>query len=137
MSDYKIEFFIDGSKTDNIAEPDMIANVKVKHFRVSDDGRNLSPMGGHTAIFDKDTGMVFSARCRPDETFSRRKGILACIQKMVQNKCYADKIRSKQFENEAKAECVKVDPHQSFDGKGVRVGVTYGPADYTFLQQGL
>lgn len=57
--------------------------LKVKHFRQYD-GRVARTNGGHTAIFDKDSGLVFSSKCRDDEQFSRRKGILTCIQKMLQ-----------------------------------------------------
>ena len=58
-------------------------NLKVKHFRQYE-GRNAKTNGGHTAIFDRDSGLVFSSKCRDDEQFSRRKGVLTCIQKMLQ-----------------------------------------------------
>lgn len=136
MSDYKIEMFIDGTNATNeeLFRPDLTFNVKVKHFRQSDGARGFSTTGGHTAIFDKETGMVFSSRCRPDETFSRRKGILACIQKMIQNKCYAAKIVSKQMKDSATAACLQINEH-SFTGSGVKVAVTFGPPDYMFLQK--
>jgi hypothetical protein len=55
---------------------------KIKHFRRTE-GREILPTGGHTAIFEIGGDKVFSAKCRDDETFSRRKGILTCLQKMV------------------------------------------------------
>lgn len=57
--------------------------LKVKHFRQYE-GRSAKTNGGHTAIFDQDSGLVFSSKCRDDEQFSRRKGVLTCLQKMLQ-----------------------------------------------------
>jgi hypothetical protein len=62
-------------------------NLKVKHFR-NYDGRIPSTTGGHTAIFELNHGLVFSSKCREDEQFCRRKGILTCIQKLLQSECF-------------------------------------------------
>lgn len=65
-------------------EPALITKYKfkVKHFRQWK-GRQVDTYGGYTAIFHQDSGMVFSSKCRDDEQFSRRKGLLTCIQKAV------------------------------------------------------
>jgi hypothetical protein len=78
MTDYTVNVFDDG------AEPALITKYKfkVKHFRQWK-GRQVDTYGGYTAIFHQDTGMVFSSKCRDDEQFSRRKGLLTCIQKAV------------------------------------------------------
>lgn len=55
---------------------------KVKHFRQYN-GNRVSSNGGHTAIFDVGDGRIFSSKCRNDEQFSRRKGILTCLQKAL------------------------------------------------------
>lgn len=55
---------------------------KVKHFRQYN-GNTVSPKGGHTAIFDIEDGKIYSSKCRNDEQFSRRKGILTCLQKAL------------------------------------------------------
>lgn len=55
---------------------------KVKHFRQWK-GRQMDTYGGYTAIFDQASGMVFSSKCREDEQFSRRKGLLTCVQKAL------------------------------------------------------
>jgi hypothetical protein len=62
-------------------------SLKVKHFRQYE-GRVAKTTGGHTAIFDVDSGLVFSSKCRDDEQFSRRKGILTCLQKMLQSEAF-------------------------------------------------
>jgi hypothetical protein len=78
MTDYTVNVFDDG------AEPTLIMRFKfkVKHFRQWK-GRQVDTYGGYTAIFHQETGMVFSSKCRDDEQFSRRKGLLTCIQKAV------------------------------------------------------
>ncbi len=62
-------------------------DLKVKHFRQYD-GRQVKTCGGHTAIFDLNTGLVFSSKCRDDEQFSRRKGLLTTIQKLLYSKSF-------------------------------------------------
>lgn len=81
MTDYTVNVF--DSFSDG-AEPALITKYKfkVKHFRQWK-GRQVDTYGGYTAIFHQDTGMVFSSKCRDDEQFSRRKGLLTCIQKAV------------------------------------------------------
>lgn len=54
----------------------------IKHFRQYD-GKNVSPLGGFTLLIDLDTARSYVAKCRPDESFSRRKGILTCLQKAL------------------------------------------------------
>jgi hypothetical protein len=56
--------------------------LKVKHFR-EHNGRQVKTHGGYTAIFSSAHDLVFSAKCRGDEQFSRRKGVLTAIQKML------------------------------------------------------
>lgn len=62
-------------------------DLKVKHFRQYQ-GRNVLPHGGHTCIFDMDSGLVFSSKCRGNEQFSRRYGVLTFLQKMLQCKAF-------------------------------------------------
>lgn len=64
-------------------------NLKVKHFRqFLDNGKTYNPRGGSTIIFDQDSSAVFTARCRMTENFSRRKGLLTCIQKLLDSSPY-------------------------------------------------
>lgn len=59
-------------------------DLKIKHSRqLSDNGRVLKPNGGQTTIFEQNTNTVFSSRCRMNEQFSRRKGLLVCVQKLL------------------------------------------------------
>lgn len=59
-------------------------DLKIKHFRqYQDNGRTFSPTGGSTVIFEQRTCSVFTAKCRHDENFSRKKGLLTCIQKLL------------------------------------------------------
>jgi len=61
-------------------------NLKVKHLRqFEQNGRKMKQHGGHTVIFDTVSSTMFSAKCRMNEQFSRRKGVLTCIQKMLDN----------------------------------------------------
>ena len=61
-------------------------DIKIKHFRQFDrTGRTPKPDGGHTIIYDQLTSTAFSAKCRMDEQFSRRKGLLVCLQKFLNN----------------------------------------------------
>jgi len=78
MSDYKVEMYHWDKK-----EYLTVAKCKVKHFRQYE-GRNPSTCGGHTALFDLTLGHIHSSKCRSDEPFSRRKGVLTCIQKMFE-----------------------------------------------------
>jgi len=58
-------------------------NLKIKHFRqFEDNGRKVKQCGGHTIISDSITNTMFSSKCRMTEQFSRRKGLLVCLQKM-------------------------------------------------------
>lgn len=59
-------------------------DLKIKHSRqLSDNGREVKPNGGQTVVFEQNTNTVFSSRCRMNEQFSRRKGVLVCIQKLL------------------------------------------------------
>lgn len=57
-------------------------DFKIKHHRNSK-GKEISPLGGATYLFDLSNGLIYSAKCRNDETFSKKKGILTCLQKML------------------------------------------------------
>lgn len=57
-------------------------NLKIKHVRQRD-GRSVNPCGGTTVIFEQNSCSVFTANCRHDEQFSRRKGLLTCVQKLL------------------------------------------------------
>lgn len=70
--------------------------TKVKHFRQYD-GRTVKTHGGHSAVFDMTSGLVFSSKCRDDEQFSRRKGVLTCIQKLLLSKSFSNEDKSKMF----------------------------------------
>jgi len=58
--------------------------VKVKHFREFK-GKMPYPKGGYTALFDLSSGNIYVSKCRPDESFSKRKGVYTCIQKMIES----------------------------------------------------
>jgi hypothetical protein len=77
MSNYKVTFH----NLDQEVAP-LETFFKIKHFRRTA-GREILPTGGHTAIFELGGDRVYSSKCRDDETFSRRKGILTCLQKMI------------------------------------------------------
>lgn len=62
-------------------------DLKVKHFRQYD-GRTPKTCGGHSAIFEVNSGLVFSSKCRDDEQFSRRKGLLTSLQKLLLSKSF-------------------------------------------------
>lgn len=72
---YTVSMFLNGKKV-------VDAPFKVKHFRQYE-GRNVNPKGGHTVIFDLQYGEIYSSKCRGDEHFSRHKGVLTCLQKML------------------------------------------------------
>lgn len=55
---------------------------KVRHFRQFN-GKDVSTNGGYTCLFDLDDGRILVSKCRNDEQFSRRKGILTCLQKYL------------------------------------------------------
>lgn len=80
MSDYTVNVH-DYSNGDTYR---FTLNLKVKHFR-EHEGRKVKTHGGYTAIFDSAHALVFSSKCRGDEQFSRRKGVLTCLQKMFQS----------------------------------------------------
>jgi hypothetical protein len=81
MSDIMVSFF-------NVADPDATSgylgtvSIKVKHFRQYN-GNKMSPMGGHTAIFCVNSGMMFSSKCRSNENFCKKTGVKVCIEKML------------------------------------------------------
>lgn len=59
-------------------------DLKIKHSRQMQEGsRYPSQYGGQTVIFEQNTNTVFSSRCRMTEQFSRKKGLLICIQKLL------------------------------------------------------
>ena len=59
-------------------------DLTIKHFRQMEmNGRVPSQYGGQTVIFEQNTNTVFSSRCRMTEQFSRKKGLLTCIQKLL------------------------------------------------------
>jgi hypothetical protein len=59
-------------------------DLKIKHSRqMIPNGRAPSQYGGQTVIFEQNTNTVFSARCRMSEQFSRRKGLMTCLQKLL------------------------------------------------------
>lgn len=76
MTDFTVKFLnLDGKEL-------LEKKYKVKHFRQYN-GSTLSPNGGHTCLFDLSTGHVLVSRCRSTEQYSRRKGVLTCIQKYL------------------------------------------------------
>ena len=59
-------------------------DLKIKHSRqMTPNGRAPSQYGGQTVIFEQNTNTVFSSRCRMSEQFSRRKGLMTCLQKLL------------------------------------------------------
>jgi hypothetical protein len=81
MTNYKVNVnHADGSYAFSL-------DLKVKHFRQYD-GRVPNTCGGHSAIFEVNSGLVFSSKCRDDEQFSRRKGLLTSLQKLLLSKSF-------------------------------------------------
>lgn len=56
--------------------------IKLRHFR-NRNGNKFTDYGGHTVLFDTDTGIVVSSTCHPKDKFSRRAGTEFCIIKWV------------------------------------------------------
>ena len=81
MTNYRVNIFLDDEHNTLFETVDF----KVKHFRLSD-GRKISSYGGFTSLFALDKKLVFSSKCRGDEHFSKKKGILTCLQKMLKTK---------------------------------------------------
>ena len=68
---------------ENCNAPPMM-DLRIKHFRQQNpNGRGVSAHGGYTLIHNSVSGRFYSAKCRMDEQFSKRKGILVCIQKYL------------------------------------------------------
>lgn len=95
----------------------------IKHFRQYE-GKEVSPLGGFTLLIDLDTARSYVAKCRPDESFSRRKGILTCLQKALNHGML----------REITAECGQVIENAEFgkDGVDLYIGDT-GANQFYFL----
>jgi len=78
MTDFTVTFL--DSNNYHVAKK----KYKVKHFRQYA-GNAISANGGYTCLFDLENGHVLVSKCRNDEQFSRRKGILTCLQKYLNN----------------------------------------------------
>ena len=74
-----IEFF-DNSVDNTTPQHTLIA--KIMHFRQYENAHQVSQCGGNTVmIFGSNKALV--AKCHTKDRFSRRKGILTCIQKYL------------------------------------------------------
>lgn len=76
----------------------MQRQVKVRHFR-NRIGKEITPKGGHSVLFDLDYGAIITTNCHPNDLFSKKVGLRVCIDRwveMMKNDGYVvDKINGK------------------------------------------
>jgi hypothetical protein len=72
-----INFFEAGTKLHILS-----LRSKIMHFRQFE-GKEPSQYGGHTVMLFANSNIVTVAKCNPKDKFSRRKGVITCIQKYL------------------------------------------------------
>jgi len=63
-------------------QPIMQRMVKMRHFRNRDKNK-FTDHGGHSILFDLDTGIVVTTTCHPTDKFCRREGTRVCVSRWV------------------------------------------------------